>query len=414
MNPSRMSAFAALAAMIRAGAMLLALAGPVWPEPGGPMPAVDPAAAGSAPVAAPSAPEPPAAPAAPNDLGLPGTPEGAPAGEDHDLGRSVEDIKARGPLGFRGLAWGQAAGDRSDLEYLYGSGDVAYYRRVGDNLEIGQFRLKDILYGFYRDRFFHVQMRAREPGDIAALRAAYAAKYGPPRESVTALDENYLWIWPETQIALDRDVLEDSLSIGYTCLPILEQMRREAPDPVPGDPVFLRPGLAIYAKRPPPDGFGGIPFGTNVALIPGMQYVFVHKDVRQYRRAGEKKRIGDIPLDDVIYSFRDDKLFYVILVIKHPSSGDFERLRAAYEAKYGPYEAISPGGAENLVWSWPAAAVALVRYRDTGNLEICYAYTPVLREIENLRIDAALDALAAKTFGPAGTAARPERGTAAP
>ncbi len=337
---------------------------------------------------------------APGDLGV----TGSPSEGDHDAGRSAEDIKARGPLGFRGLAWGEPAGGRPDLEYLYGSGDVAYYRRTGDNLVIGEFRLKDILYGFYRDRFFHVRMRAREPGDIAALRTAYAAKYGPPRQNVTVLDENSLWSWPETQIALDRDVLEDSLSIGYTCLPILEQMRREAPDPVPGDPVFLRPGLAVYARRPPPEGFGGIPWGTNVAHIPGMRYVFVHKDVRQYRRAGEKRRIGDIVLDDVIYSFRDDKLYYVILVINNPSPGAFERLRAAYEAKYGSCEVVSPGASEYLVWSWPAAAVALVRYRDTGSLEICYAYTPVLREIENRRIDSALEALAKKTFGqgPAG------------
>ncbi|WP_176638238.1 hypothetical protein [Desulfolutivibrio sulfoxidireducens] len=403
------------ARLARIGAAILTLAVLAWPGLG----AVPCHAAESPPGPSGSVPETPsgmapAPSAAPNDLGLPGASEGSPGVEDHDQGRAVEDIKARGPLGFRGLAWGEAAGNRSDLEYLYGSGEVAYYRRTGDNLEIGEFRLKDVLYGFFRDRFFHVQMRAREPGDIAALRAAYAAKYGPPRESVTALDENYLWSWPEAQIALDRDVLEDSLSIGYTFLPILEEMRRAAPDPLPGDPVFLRPGLAVYAKRPPPDGYGGIPFGTNVALLPGMEYVFVHKDVRQYRRVGEKRRIGDIALDDVIYSFRDDKLFYVILVIKQPSPGDFERLRAAYEAKYGPYEAISPGANEHLVWSWPAAAVALIRYRDTGSLEICYAYAPVLRQIENMRIDAALEALAKKTFGAGRASGKPDASIQAP
>lgn len=315
--------------------------------------------------------------------------------------REAMEVKARGPQGFRGLAWGDAPGRHPDLEYLYGAGPVAYYRRRDDNLEIGEVRLKDILYGFYRDSFFHVQMRAREPGDIAALRTAYAAKYGPPRVSITALDENYVWSWPMAQIALDRDMLEDALSVSYTSLPFVERMRGEAPDPVPGDPVFLRPGLAVYALRPPPDGFGGIAFGTNIADLAGMQYLFVHKDVRHYRRAGEKRRIGDIRVDEEIYSFRDDTLFYVILVIKKPAQGDFERLRAAYEAKYGPFETISPGVSEHLVWSWPAAAVALIRYRDTGSIEICYAYTPVLRDVENRTVEAALAGMAKKTFGEA-------------
>ena len=348
------------------------------------------------PVSAYAQATPPPAAAAPNDMGA--VEAAALAREQQD--REAREIKARGPLGFRGLAWGTPAGEHPDLEFLYGSGDMTYYRRAGDNLEIGEVRLKDILYGFYQGSFFHVQMRAREPGDIAALRTAYAGKYGLPRVSITALDENYLWSWPGAQIVLDRDVLEDSLSIAYTSLPFVERMRREAPDPVPGDPVFLRPGLAVYALRPPPDGFGGIPFGARIADLSGMEYLFVHKDVRHYRRAGEKRRIGDIRVDEEVYSFRDDKLFYVILVIKKPSPGDFERLRAAYEAKYGVFETVSPGVSEHLVWSWPAAAVALIRYRDTGSIEICYAYTPVLRDVENRTIESALSDMAKKTFGP--------------
>jgi hypothetical protein len=340
-------------------------------------------------------------PAAPNDMGA------VEAAARNMEAREAEEIKARGPLGFRGLNWGASAKGHTDLEFLYGSGNVAYYRRTGDNLEIGEVRLRDILYGFYQDSFFHVQMRAREPGDIAALRTAYAAKYGPPRVSITALDENYLWSWPGAQIALERNVLEDSLSIAYTSLPFAERMRSEAPDPVPGDPVFLRPGLAVYARRPPPDGFGGIPFGAHIADLSGMEYLFVHKDVRHYRRAGGTRRIGDIRVDEEVYSFRDDRLFYVILVIKSPAPGTFERLRTAYEAKYGAFETVSPGVSEHLVWSWPAAAVALIRYRDTGGIEICYAYTPVLRDAENRTIETALSAMAKKTFGE--TAPAPDR-----
>lgn len=348
-------------------------------------------------LADPSAPTPDAA-AGPNDMGA----VEADALAREQAARAAQEIMARGPQGFRGLAFGASPQGHPDLEYLYGSGDVTYYRRTGDNLEIGEVRLKDILYGFYQGSFFHVQMRAREPGDIAALKTAYAAKYGPPLESVTALDENYLWDWPEAQIALDRDRLEDSLSIAYTSLPFVDRMQRQAPDPVPGDPVFLRPGLAVYARRPPPDGFGGIPFGAHIADLSGLDYLFVHKDVRHYRRTGEARHIGDIRVDEEVYSFRDDMLFYVILVIKNPASGDFERLREAYEAKYGAFETISPGTSEHLVWSWPAAAVALIRYRDTGSIEICYAYTPVLRDVENRAVASALSALAAKTFGSPG------------
>lgn len=393
--PGRSPALAAvlvLACLVLAGLALPAAAQSAAPEPlpaGSPRVAASPLPPSGLPSGNPAA--------APDDMGGLATGSRTP----DDAAREAREIRARGPLGFRGLPWGASAAGHPDLEYLYGAGKVAYYRRAGDNLEIGEVRVKDILYGFYRDSFFHVQMRAREPGDIAALRSAYAAKYGPPLENHTALDENYLWSWPEAQIVLDRDVLEDSLSIAYAHLPGVERMRAEAPDPVPGDPVFLRQGIAVYARRPPPDGFGGIPFGANEADVRNLEYLFVHKDVRHYRRAGEKRRIGGIVVDDEVYSFRDGKLFYVILVIKNPSQGDFERLRTAYEAKYGAFATVSPGVSEHLVWSWPAAAVALIRYRDTGSLEICYAYTPVLRDVENRMIESALAALARKAFGDA-------------
>ncbi|MFP5259629.1 MAG: hypothetical protein ACLGQH_11470, partial [Acidobacteriota bacterium] len=135
--------------------------------------------------------------------------------DERETWQSAEDIRSRGPIGFRGVRFGRDVSSLPGLTLAYKEGAADYYRRAGERLELGETRLGDVLYGFYQGKFFAVLMRAETAADFEALRRAYAAKYGPPRAIPATLEEELVWSWPAAQIALSRDTADGGLAIRY-------------------------------------------------------------------------------------------------------------------------------------------------------------------------------------------------------
>lgn len=315
-------------------------------------------------------------------------------GKDKELFQSDEEIRERGPLGFRGVRFGQDLTDLTDMIPLFGDGDMQYCRRKGESLSLGEIRLKDVLYYFYKGKFYYVLMPVARYDDFAPLKAAYFKKYGPPRENISALNENFVWTWDDAQIALDRNETDDSVEISYAFVPVLEEA--EEARATAENMAFLRDSRSLYVGGQAPGSFRGVAWGADLADAPGLEYVYSHKDVKNYRRPEEKLSLGAVELGEILYSFYKDRFFYVTMTVKpDPASGsdNFMMLKDAYVAKYGKPRAKMTGDAENYVWAWPAMHIALIRYRDGGGVEVCYVYDPVLEEIEKQKIDRAMDAL---------------------
>lgn len=316
------------------------------------------------------------------------------AGKDKELFQDDEEIRARGPLGFRGIRFGRDLSGLTDMIPVFGDGDFQYCRRKGENLSLGEIKLKDVLYYFYKGKFYHVSMPVARYDDFAPLKAAYFKKYGPPRENISVLNENYVWTWDDAQIALDRNETDGSVEISYAFVPVLEEA--EESRATAENMAFLRDFRSLYAVGQAPGSFRGIAWGADLADAPGLEYVYSHKGVMNYRRPEERLSLGAVELGDILYSFYQDRFFYATMTVKpDPESGSdhFQALRDAYEAKYGKPRVRMTGDAENYVWAWPAMHIALIRYRDGGGVEVCYVYDPVLEEIEKQKIDRAMDAL---------------------
>lgn len=303
--------------------------------------------------------------------------------DDRDIWQSPADIRANGPLGFRGLRFGRGIATVPDMVLAYKEGTTAYYRRRGDRMELGNIHLSDVLYGFARGRFFAAVMEAPEAADFEPLRQAYLAKYGSPRAVPATLEEDLIWSWPKAQIALSRDAADGGVTTRYTDTAILAEVIRS--EGQAGAPPVISGGLRVFSRGNPPHSFRGASFGSAVSALPGAEYQFSHRGRKYYRRAGERLHLGDIPLTKVLYAYNNDRLASVALTVgaKSPEpERDFERVLSAYTTKYGPATARATEEGDRLfLWTWPGLSIALCSPK-VGPLEIHYVDTSLLRRRE--------------------------------
>lgn len=332
--------------------------------------------------------------------------------DERETWQSPEDIRQVGPIGFRGLRFGRPIGEITGLVAAYKEGAAAYYRRRDDTLELGETQLADVLYGFWRGRFFCAVMRAKNAEDFDALRRAYQTKYGPPRAIPSTLEEELVWSWPKAQIALTRDTESGGLLIRYADADLLAEV--VAAETAAGAPPTLSGGLRIFSRTDPPRSFRGAAFGSPAESLTGGEFLYSHRGRRYYRRAGDRLRLGDIPLSSILYAYDDNRLAGVTLVVT-PSGGDpdqdYQRVLAAYAAKYGP-PATRPGddGGVLHMWFWPGLSIALSR-PDKGPMEMHYVDAALLRRREARLATRALGELERAMFAPPATAASPNRPT---
>ena len=319
--------------------------------------------------------------------------------DDREIWQSPEAIRADGPIGFRGLRFGRDIATIPDMELAYKEGAALYYRRRGDRLDLGEIRLSDVLYGFSKGRFFAAIMRAPGADDFEPLRRAYLAKYGPPRAVPATLEEDLVWSWPKSQIALSRDAADGGLSIRYADAALLAEVVKA--ETAAGAPPVISGGLRLFSRGDPPRSFRGAVFGTPLSALAGAEYLYGHRGRKYYHRPGERLNLGDIPLTSVVYAYDADRLASVTLIVAARDGDpekDFERVLSAYATKYGPPAARgSQDGSRLFLWTWPGVSIALASPK-AGPLEIHYIDASLLRRREAALAAKALDALDRKVF----------------
>jgi hypothetical protein len=108
------------------------------------------------------------------------------------------------PTGFRNIAWGTSFETVSkELTLEQKDGDTVYYSRIGDSLIIGDAKLKDITYTFYRGRFSGVLIRSiADPGISRIMTKTFKATFGEGSQPNEYM-ERYIWLGPIAIITLD-------------------------------------------------------------------------------------------------------------------------------------------------------------------------------------------------------------------
>jgi hypothetical protein len=85
--------------------------------------------------------------------------------------------------GFRDLKFEQSIETSKDMVLVEDDGDLKFYHRKDERLQLGDAKLQQIEYGFYRGKFATVVITAASNAETAAFLRAMVADYGAPQKS---------------------------------------------------------------------------------------------------------------------------------------------------------------------------------------------------------------------------------------
>lgn len=118
------------------------------------------------------------------------------------------------PDGFRGIKWETNIKTLKGLTYIRTDpswGGQKIYSRKSDELRIGAAELNSIVYGFWRDRFTDVLIKASSLANCDALKDATFEKFGEGYKPNRFLKE-YLWNGNVTGIRFEYNEISDKCS----------------------------------------------------------------------------------------------------------------------------------------------------------------------------------------------------------
>ena len=268
---------------------------------------------------------------------------------------------------FRGIPFGTRLTALPEMEPVARYGDVTFTRRPEEKPLLGDQCRTDVRYAFSRGALFFVRMTLVGCEGQTDLVRAYITKYGRPANASAPGTLRLIWRLPSLTVSLSHFAREGTTEVDYVYLPDLSHDDRE---------VWQSPE-AIRAEGP--IGFRGLRFGRDIATIPGMALAYREGAAAYYRRRNDRMELGEIHLSDVLYGFARGRFFAAVMVA--PETSDFEPLRQAYVAKYGPPRAVPATLEEDLIWSWPKAQITLSRDAADGGITTRYADSALLAEV---------------------------------
>lgn len=130
------------------------------------------------------------------------------------------------PDGFRGVMWGANLKDLPDMVADGVVGDEKWFKKNGDKLQVGEAELTDIVYGFYKDKFYTVIMGFDTFHNFKKVKEALFQKYGAGRQPNRYL-ERYLWMGENCTISLDFNSMNKKGMIYYVYKSLLMEKNKD-------------------------------------------------------------------------------------------------------------------------------------------------------------------------------------------
>ena len=133
------------------------------------------------------------------------------------------------PMGFRGIVWGQRLESLTNRTFLKISeeGDVTSYHLQNDPLRIGAAAVSDIIYSFFRHRFYRATILIDSYQDFATIKAIFFKIYGEGVSVGREDTETYYWAGAELDISLEYSE-SDGGRVEYSFRPIHKQEEKKA------------------------------------------------------------------------------------------------------------------------------------------------------------------------------------------
>jgi hypothetical protein len=133
--------------------------------------------------------------------------------------------------GFMGYQWGSDISKYPNLKQLYSKGGLTFYANPGESYTLEDMTIGDVIYGFYRGKFYAVYVNLDTIEKYDAVERIMKAKYGLPDHKSSAKENlfTFKWKYRDVTIKLKQDQLKGSMKVAFYHEPTssgLDQERR--------------------------------------------------------------------------------------------------------------------------------------------------------------------------------------------
>ena len=131
------------------------------------------------------------------------------------------------PDSFRGIKWGTNINDISGMTCIECDDKYQeFYIRKDDKMRIGDAEIKNISYGFYKDRFLSVIIQFEEHNNFKILKSKILQLFGKGNKPNPDI-EQYYWRGRDVGIALEYGDIPNKGIIFYHYLPLHEELMKD-------------------------------------------------------------------------------------------------------------------------------------------------------------------------------------------
>ena len=133
--------------------------------------------------------------------------------------------------GFMGYQWGSDISKYPALKQLYSKGGLTFYSSPGESYTLEDMTIGDVIYGFYRDKFYAVYVNLDTIEKYDAVERIMKAKYGLPDHKSSSKENlfTFKWKYQDVTIKLKQDQLKGNMKVAFYHEPTssgLDQERR--------------------------------------------------------------------------------------------------------------------------------------------------------------------------------------------
>jgi hypothetical protein len=122
------------------------------------------------------------------------------------------------PDNFRGIKWGAEASSVSGFSQIANEGDLIFYEKGGDRLQLEEVKLDQVIYGFYKGRFY-MGMIYFPATSFSRVQEIMTRQFGQPAKPDNT-PSKLLWDGPEVSVLLALGDSSDVARIVYMYKPI--------------------------------------------------------------------------------------------------------------------------------------------------------------------------------------------------
>ena len=131
---------------------------------------------------------------------------------------------------FSGIKWGANISNEQNLKKISRQYDVGYYVRPGEEYTFNNLNLGQIIYAFYRNKFFAAYLKITTRQDFDEIKKYLIVGCGSPRAQLRMGQTIYIWEYGDIKIKLKQYENEKKFKLAYYYLPLsakLNEIRLE-------------------------------------------------------------------------------------------------------------------------------------------------------------------------------------------